>query len=93
MAKNDQIEVVGHKFLNELYMLSELKSYRPKLVAPIYPAVQLVHASKHYPCHSGEKRLLTTTSTSRACLHWAGYDGFDQELQSGLDGKVKLDHF
>lgn len=87
----------GQLVISISYMLSELKSYRPKLVAPIYPAVQLVHGSKHYPCHSGEKRLLTTTSTSRACLHWAGYDGFNQELRQCVkDGyhvseKIKSD--
>jgi len=70
----------GQLVLTISYKLSTERSYRPKLSAPCYPAVQLVHA-KHFPCHYSKKKLLTTTSTSRACLHWAGYDGFNPELR------------
>lgn len=70
----------GQLALTVSQRLAELRSYRPKLVAPIYPAIQIVYA-KHFPCHYGTKLLLSTTSTTRACLHWSGYDGYNSDLQ------------
>jgi len=65
------------------YKLSERNEFVPKLAAPLYPALQTVYV-KNYPSQTGlntKKKLLSTTSTTKAVLNMVGYDGFNQKYQ------------
>jgi len=65
------------------YKLAERNEFKPKLIAPLYPALQTVYV-KQLPSQRGvgtRKKLLTTTSTTKAVLTMTGHDGFNPKYQ------------
>ena len=64
------------------YKLSERGEFRPKLIAPLYPAVQSIYA-KYLPSQVGQckKKFLNTTATSKAMLTMLGYDGDNKNMR------------